>query len=221
MFNRNKDLFFIKVLNKLLGGDFDTTIEDTKIYSVCSSDDLSIIVLTGDEDYYNNMHTPLSKRAEELIGSVYILIRQGNEYKLINSNIAPEGIFRKYKRIYDISISKDNKAILIAYKKDNNRYIHILKFNTNIINPEENEESLPFIEHEYNIQLEETSYFIESTMFTNNEHFCFKVMCYKGLNEKFILYYKYNINTDEYLLSRKSNLLSNEYLIDGCSILFY
>lgn len=218
MFNRNKDLFFIKVLNKLLGNNFNLTKEDTEIYSVCSSNDLSIVILTGNE---YNTHNLLSNHAQNLIGSVYILIKQGNEYKLINNNIEPEGMFRKYERVYDISISSNNKAILITYSQDNIKCIDILKFSININNPEDTVESLPFIEHEYTIQLEDTNCFIESAMFTNNEHFGFKVMCTKTLDDRFILYYKYNIKTDEYILSRKSNLIPNEYLTDSCSILFY
>lgn len=221
MFNRNKDLFFIKVLNKLLGNNFSITEEDTKIYSVCSSNDLGVVVLTGNEDYYFNTHNILSEHAQNVIGSVYILIRQGNEYKLINSNIVPDGVFRKYDRIYDISISQDNKVILIAYSQDNEKFIQVNKLNDGVTNAEDSAEILPFIEHQYIIKLEDGNYFIESTIFAGSEHFGFKVMCSVEHEVRFILQYKYNITSNEYVLSRKSKLIHNEYLTDSCSILFY
>lgn len=220
MFNRNKDIFFIKVLNKILNNTFSVTEEDKNMYSVCYSKDLSVVVIASYDDYCYSSDDP-SVKAGSIVGDVYILAKQGNEYKLVNNGIDLNNNRRTYERVYDISIADNNKAILIAYCKNYRRYIDILHLNSNTLSAEDSTESLVSIVNEDTISLDCGHYSIESTVFTCNEHFGFKVLCHGLADNHFILYYKYNVKTNEYLLHKKSKLLHNEYLTDGCSILFY
>lgn len=201
MHSRNYEIFFIKILNKLLHNKY--TINDGEILNLCDG---------WTRVYYTN---DLNMVVILISGKMFIIRKCGNEYVLLANKKNSHQSWFADTIVYDIDLLNGdlNNTILVSYKESDVLKVDTIVFE-NILDVENDEYKT--ISTTINKKYDD----IASIMFIDKGGYIYRIMCYKKKNN-FILEYKYNVLHGVYQLVKTIVIPKNTIRIDRCDILIY